>query len=412
MGEISDLKKTQKLEFPKGFLWGAATSAHQVEGNNTHSDWWNWEQKGGGTQPSSLACDHYHRFEEDFELAKSLGHNAHRLSIEWARIEPEEGQWDEKEIEHYQKVLKSLKGKDMQTFVSLFHVTLPFWFAQKGGFEKKQNIKYFKRFALVVVSRLNDKVDFWVTVNEPQAVPLAAYAVALWPPQKRDKLLALKVYLNLALAHRQVYKALKNEFPAAKIGAVVNMPALRFYGGEPLKEFVPSVVKKFVNRSFLKLTRGCHDFLGVNYYFFHEIKFKDLTLDTNDLDSEAIEKVMLLERSDLGWPIYPPGIYEVVMDLKKYKLPIYITENGVADAEDKHRERFIINHLQWLHQAIREGADVRGYLHWSLMDNFEWAFGFKPRFGLVEVDFKTQERKVRKSALTYAKICRENALMI
>ena len=368
-----------------------------------------WEQGGGGAEPSGAACDHYNRFEEDFELVKRLGHNAHRLSIGWARIEPEEGKWDEKEIEHYQRVLKSLKDKNIKTFVSLLHVVLPNWFAKKGGFEKRENINYFRRFALFAASKFNDKVDFWVTVNEPKAAPLAAYAFGLWPPQKRNKLLAFKVYLNLASAHRQVYQALKSEFPAARVGVVINMSALHCYGGGLAKNLTSEIAEKLINRSFLGLTKGNHDFIGVNYYFFHNIKLKDLTIKVN---KRLLEQTMLLERSDLGWPIYPPGIHEVVMDLKKYRLPIYITENGVADAEDKHREKFIVNHLQWLHQAIEEGADVRGYLHWTLMDNFEWAFGYKPRFGLVEVNFKTQKRKIRKSALAYAKICKKNALTI
>ncbi len=162
--------KKQKLVFPKNFLWGAATAAHQVEGNNLYNDWWAWEKKGGGTKPSGIACDHYKRFEEDFELAKKLNHNAHRLSIEWSRIEPEEGQWDEEVVKHYQEVLQSLKDKEMKTFVSLFHVTLPLWFAKKGGFEKKENIEYFKKFALFAASAFADKVDFWVTVNETKTV--------------------------------------------------------------------------------------------------------------------------------------------------------------------------------------------------------------------------------------------------
>ncbi len=406
------MKKTdrkQKLIFPKNFLWGAATAAHQVEGNNLHSDWWAWEKKGGGTEPSGVACDHYHRFEEDFKLAKRLNHNAHRLSIEWSRIEPEEGKWNQEAIEHYKRVLESLKHKQIKTFVSLFHVTLPLWFAQKGGFEKKENIEYFKKFALLTVSALADKVDFWVTVNEPKTVIAGAYLQGLWPPQEKNKLLALRVYRNLALAHKGVYRAFKNEFPGAQVGAVINMPALHYHGHRILGRFVPQFVRFFLNHSFYLLTGDTHDFLGLNYYLFHNIRLKDLT---TKYTKKKLEQTMLLERSDLGWPIYPSGIYEALMSLKKYNLPIYITENGVADAKDKHREEFILNHLQWVHQALEEGVDVRGYLHWTLMDNYEWAFGFKPKFGLIEVDFKTQKRKIRKSALAYSKICKENAIVL
>jgi len=405
------MKKTnekQKLIFPKDFLWGAATAAHQVEGNNKYNDWWEWEKRKD-VKASGIASDHFSRFEKDFELAKKLNHNAHRLSIEWSRIEPEEGKWDEKAIQHYQKVLQTLQKKRIKTFVSLFHVTLPQWFAKKGGFEKKENIKYFKRFSLFAASAFADKVDFWVTVNEPKTVVGAAYLQGLWPPQKKNKLLALRVYRNLALAHKEVYQAMKNEFPSAQVGAVVNMPALHHYGNQFLGRLIPSFIKLILNRSFYLLTGDTHDFLGLNYYILHNIRFQDLT---TKITKKKIEETMLLERSDLGWPIYPQGIYEALISLKKYRRPIYITENGVADAQDRYRTKFILDHLQWVHQAIQEGVDVRGYLHWTLMDNFEWAFGFKPKFGLIEVDFKTQERKMRKSAYTYAKICKENAVAL
>lgn len=221
----------------------------------------------------------------------------------------------------------------------------------------------------------------------------------------------LAVYLNLTSAHKVAYRSIHNIKKDAKVGIAANISTYHSFGGYFVGSLVSRIAKFLVNDSFYFLTRGYHDFLGVNYYFFHNFSLKDLSL-IRKLNLRSLEQTILLERSDLGWPIYPPGIYEVVMDLRKYRLPIYITENGVADAEDKHRGRFIVNHLQWLHQAIEDGADIRGYLHWTLMDNFEWAFGFKPKFGLVEVDFKTQERKIRPSAFTYTKICKENALMV
>ncbi|MBM4402596.1 MAG: glycoside hydrolase family 1 protein [Candidatus Cloacimonetes bacterium] len=400
-----------QLKFPDRFLWGAATAAHQVEGGNINSNWWAWEQKGGGAEPSGIACDHYNRFEQDFELAKSLGHNAHRLSIEWARIEPREGKWDKEAICHYQKVLQSLKEKNMKTFVTLFHFTLPFWFAQKGGFEKKENIGYFNRFANQVLYYFKDLTDFWLTVNEPNIYVGSSYLKGIWPPQKRSPLSTLNVYLNLAAAHKSVYKSIHNIKKDAKVGIAANISAFHSFGSHLIGTAISKISNFLFNDSFYFLTQDYHDFLGVNYYLLHNFSAKDFFL-IKKLNLKSIEQTMLLKRSDLGWPIYPRGIYEVVMNLKKYELPIYITENGIADATDKYRERFIINHLQWLHQAIKEGADVRGYLHWTLLDNFEWAFGFKPRFGLIKVDFQTQERKIRKSALTCANICKNNALVL
>ena len=403
--------KKQKLVFPKNFLWGAATAAHQVEGNNIHSDWWEWEKGGGGTEPSGIACDHYHRFEEDFRLAKELHHNAHRLSIEWARIEPEEGKWNEEAIQHYQEVLKSLHNKGIKTFVTLFHFTLPLWFAQKGGFEEKENLKYFDRYVDRMAYHLGDLVDFWITINEPSVYVGSSYLGGYWPPQKKNFLKLIQVYLNLARTHRSAYKSIHNIKKDAQVGMAMNISTFHSFGGYLPGMIVSKIAKFLANDSFYFLTRDYHDFLGINYYFFHNFSLKDLFL-LKKIGLKSIEETMMLKRSDLGWPIYPQGIYEVLMDLKHRHLPIYITENGVADVQDKHRENFILNHLQWLHQAIEEGVDVRGYLHWTLMDNYEWAFGFKPRFGLIEIDYKTQKRTIRKSALTYAKICQENAILL
>jgi beta-glucosidase len=411
---ISSVKianKKQKLIFPKDFLWGAATAAHQVEGNNIHNDWWEWEKRGGGAEPSGIACDHYNRFEEDFKLAKKLNHNAHRLSIEWARIEPEEGEWNEDAIEHYQGVLKSLRNKGMRTFATLFHFTLPAWFAKKGGFEKKENIEYFDRFVDRAAYHFGDMVDFWLTINEPNIYIGSSYLGGYWPPQKRNLPKAIQVYFNLARAHKSAYKSIHNIKKDAQVGMAANISTYHNIGGYLPGMVVSKVAKFLTNDSFYFLTRNYNDFLGVNYYFFHNFSLRDLFL-LKKISLKSIEETMMLERSDLGWPIYPPGIYEALISLKKYRLPIYITENGVADAQDKYREKFILNHLQWVHQAIKEGVDVRGYLHWTLMDNYEWAFGFKPKFGLVEVDFKTQKRKIRKSALTYSRICKENTIVL
>jgi len=403
--------QTQKLEFPQGFLWGAATAAHQVEGNNTQSDWWTWEKDGGGTEPSGRACDHYNRFEEDFELAKSLGHNAHRLSIEWARIEPEEGKWDEREMEHYRKVLQSLKDKNMAIFVTLFHFTLPLWFAKKGGFERKENLRYFNRFVNRAVCSFKNLVDFWITINEPNIYVTMAYLLALRPPQKRNISLALKVYRNLAAAHRLAYRSIHNLHQNAEVGVAVHLISFMARRGRFLSSFFLPFARFIVNDSFYFLTKECHDFLGANYYFSWRASLRDL-VSLWKLKRFDIGKAIEPKRSDLGWLTYPKGIYDVVTDLKKYNLPIYITENGIWDAEDKYRKKFIINNLRWLHQAIKEGADVRGYLYWSLMDNFEWDLGFKPRPGLAEINYATQKRRLRASAITYARVCKENSLLI
>lgn len=396
------------LKFPREFLWGSAAAAHQVEGNNIHNDWWAWEQ-AGGAEPSGLACDHYNRFEEDFDIAKSLNQNAHRFSIEWSRIEPREGHFDKKAVKHYHQVLDSLKSKGIKSFASLWHVTLPLWFAQRGGFEDVQNLKYFERFARLCAKEFGKKVDFWVTVNEPLNYAWAAYGVGFWPPQKKNWRTQWRVYFNLIQAHKRAYRAIKEILPQAKIGMALNMAAVHYHGRNPLMTAVAWILEAIFNRSFLLLARGYFDFIGVNYYFHHDISLKDLAVEVN---KKLAEQMMLMERNDYGSLFYPQGIYEVLVKLKKYKKPVYITENGVADAHDKLRKEFISQYLLWAHRAIEAGVDLRGYIYWSLTDNFEWVFGFKPRFGLVKIDYKNQKRTVRKSARFYARICKENALTL
>ncbi len=412
------------LKFPKEFFWGVAISAYQVEGGN-RNDWSEWEKENSDRLAreaktkwvpwqqekfpemfdpqnyiSGRACDHYNRYEEDLDIAKSLGINAFRLSTEWSRIEPEEGKFDEQEIKHYRKVLKAIRGRGMEPFVTLWHWTNPVWLAKRGGPENKKFPFYFSRYAKYVVQNLGKGVKFWLTLNEPTSVIINSYIKGIWPPQKRNLLSALKVYKILARAHNQIYQEIKNLEEDFQIGLANILQFVEPYNeGNFLDKLAATVSDYYVNKKFYSLTRGNHDFLAVQYYFHNKIKFPWKAKNENQ------------EVSDLGWEIYPEGIYHILKDLKKYNLPIYITENGLADAEDKKRVKFIKDHLYWVQRAIAEGADVRGYFHWSLLDNFEWDKGFWPRFGLVEVDYKTLERKIRPSAWKYAKICKNNELV-
>lgn len=414
------------LKFPDGFLWGAATSSHQVEGNN-HNDWSEWEnahaerlaresQTRFGNVPgwqerfgdtasrpdnyrSDTACDHWRRYEEDFDIVKNLNLNAYRFSIEWSRIEPEEGKFDEAAIEQYRQVLIALRERKLEPFVTLWHWTLPVWLEEKGGVESPDFPRHFERYAHLVVERLKDDVTFWMTLNEPTSVIGNAYLRGIWPPQKKSWWSALQVYRRLARAHRLAFHTIHQLSPAAQVGFGNILHSFEPYRRDSwLDELGIVVARFFTNRLMLHLTRGHHDYLAVQYYFHDRIKFyRRMTLDD-------------LPRTDLGWNIYPKGIYNVLDYLKGYRLPIYITENGLADADDTKRERFIADHLAWIHRAIEEGADVRGYFHWSLLDNFEWDKGFWPRFGLVEVVYATLERRIRPSARTYAEIARTNTL--
>lgn len=396
----------ETLKFPEGFLWGAATSAHQVEGNNIHSDWWEWETNH---QPpefrSGLACDEYHLFEQDFELAKQLNHNAHRLSIEWSRIEPREGEFDSAEIEHYKKVLTALKTRGFTVMLTLWHFTLPLWVTQKGGWENGATVGYFERFVKKIVPEIAEYVDLWVTMNEPGVYIYDTYIERVWPHAKKSWLAQIKTFMNLVAAHKRVYKYLHGRFPAGKpVGIANNTLSFESYHKHSFTEQVAVFLNDlFVNHLFYMFTKGTHDFLGINYYF--NIRFKDNKLTTQKKDlMEQTHDV-----SDLGWEIYPEGIFQVLTDLAD-DVPVYITECGIASTNDDRRNRFLISYLQEVARAIRAGVNVRGFFYWSLLDNFEWHLGFEPRFGLVEVDYQTQARHIRPSALVYTDIIQHNGI--
>jgi len=182
------------IEFPKDFLWGAATSAYQVEGENSNSDWWEWEKRGRGKEPSGQACRHYELYKEDFDLAKSLNHNTHRLSVEWSRIEPQEGVFSDKELAHYQQVLTALRERNLKPLVTLHHFTNPVWFSRIGGWENKRSIDYFLRYTKRVVEALGNQVEYWMTINEPLVYAYHAYILGVWPPEKKSVFAARRVF--------------------------------------------------------------------------------------------------------------------------------------------------------------------------------------------------------------------------
>lgn len=373
-----------KFKFPNGFYWGSAISAHQVEGNN-HNDWSEWEKKTRH-ELSGQACDHYNRFREDFDIAKSLGHNAHRFSIEWSRIEPKEGEWNEKEIQHYQEVINALREREIEPFVTLWHWALPLWVAKQGGWENKKTIADFARYAEKITFSIQG-VKFWMPLNEPEFWLANAYGSKNFPAPRKILFAGLRAYLHLVSAHKIVYKKLKNINQNFVVGIVESTGWI-----EP--RFFRWFLHDLRNFTFPWLVRGNFDFFGLNYY-------RKRTF----LGKQAEEK------SDMGWEVYPKGIYGMVKSAhSRFKKPIYITENGLADAKDAKRAEFIKEHIKWIARAMNDGVDVRGYLYWSLLDNFEWDKGFWPRFGLVEINYENMERKIRSSAYEYKKIIEENSI--
>lgn len=413
----------QELSFPQGFLFGAGTSSHQVEGN-TNNDWTQWEKQTARKRAqesiarfshvphwtdlqkeaanphnyiSGIACDHYRRFEEDFDIAQSLGHNAHRFSIEWSRIEPSEGVFDEAAIEHYRKVLRALKQRGMTPFVTLWHFMLPVWLAEKGGLESTDFPKYFKRYSEKIAQTLGEDIPFWITLNEPDVIASHAYLRGEWPPQKKSFVSFIRVVHHLISAHKQSYTVIKQFFPKAQMGIAKHQVAFEMAHDTHINRLLQKTAHYFWNQWFLNRIRHHQDFIGLNHYGRNVID--------NGFGKNPNERV-----TDFGWEFYPESLYQALMELKPYDKPIYITENGLADASDILRQEFIPRALACVHKAIADGADVRGYLHWSLLDNSELARGFWLRFGLVEVNYATQKRTCRPSALAYAEICKRNAL--
>jgi beta-glucosidase len=421
------------FRFPDRFLWGAATAAHHVEGNNDNCDWWEWELEGGHIKDGSVsgaACEHYTRYKQDFEMLHSMGHNAHRISIEWSRIERSPGEIDGQAVAHYRDVLETLRGLGMTPLVSLHHFTSPTWFAQAGGFEADTSVRAFGRFARLCAQEYGDLVDIWTTFNEPNVYAYQGYAIGEWPPQKQDLGAASRVQRNMVRAHAAAFDELKSGSHGgdARVGVAQHMrvfapnrpwlpldrlaarlPHLGFnhwflractdgYAGFPLgfRERIPEAA-------------GTMDYVGLNYYSRDMVAF-DLTRPTS-LFSHNFARPGA-ELSDFQMEVYPEGIHTVLLDAwRTYGKPIYITENGVADATDRLRPRALVSHLAECGRAMLDGVDLRGYLHWSTMDNFEWAEGYRMRFGLVEVDFQTQERIPRPSAALYSRLIAQRGLV-
>lgn len=382
----------------RSFLFGAATSAHQVEGSNVHSDWWEWEKKTPGIERSGQAVDHYHRFREDFALARALGHTAHRLSIEWSRIEPAPGMFNRNEIQHYREVLQELRRQHLVSFVTLWHFTSPQWFMKRGGWLAGDAPELFGRYVNVIAEELGDLIDFWVTVNEPMVYATMSYWRKRWPPQHRSIRGLTKTVAQLARAHGVAYRKIHRLYPAAQVGMAKHLIAYVPDQEQQLDDRLFAGLENWwFNRRWFALTGNTHDFIGVNYYFTRKLRVHVFPPSMREVDWPG-------PKSDIGWAIRPEGLTHVLLEMKRYNKPIYITENGLADADDSKRSDFIRAHLRAVEKAQAQGADVRGYLHWSLLDNFEWDLGFKPRFGLVEVDYETLTRKPRPSAYVYKAI--------
>jgi beta-glucosidase len=410
--------------FPKNFFWGASTAAHQVEGNN-YNDWsvWelahakelaqtahrrlsyldNWDKiKKQAEDPnnyvSGRGVEHYKRYKEDFDIVKQLNMNAFRFSIEWSRLEPKEGVWDLAELDHYKKYIAELRKRNIEPFLNIWHWTMPTWFTQKGAFSKKRNLVYFDRFVKKIAEELVDDVSYVITLNEPNVYAAEAYITAQRPPQKKNIGEFLIVYRNLWLAHRRAYKILKIKKPSLQVGIasqLANIQAKRPHNF--FDEASTKIMRYLWNWLFLKRTSRYQDFIGINYYF------------TNYFTGLLKEIDPKFPRSDQGIYMEPEGIYPIMLRTwSRFKKPIFITENGLADSTDHYRRWWIEESIVAMERAISDGVDLRGYLHWSLLDNFEWEFGYWPHYGLVSVDrTNNMKRTIKPSAKWFAERIKE-----
>ncbi len=395
--------------FPPNFLWGTSTSAHQVEGDNKNNDFWIWEKRLKRKFRSGIACNQYVDFKNDFRLArKVLNNNSHRISIEWSRIEPEEGKFNKKEINHYKRVIKEMRSQNLEPLVTLHHFTNPIWISQTGGWTNKNNIKYFIRYAALISKEFSHLANNWLTINEANVYPFLSYVAGIYPPNRKNLIEALKVYFNMANAHKKVYEIIHKDNPNSFVGMAVSMSDYK--GKGLIEKLLVPIVRWISNYSFIYITHGYHDYIGINHYLLYILNLK-AGFNITPRKEKGYIRILDRKESDIGWLIYPKGIYNVIKRTwNKYKIPIIITENGIADISDQLRQRYLVDYLTWVKQAIDEGMDIRGYFHWSLLDNIEWGLGRTVKFGLFKTNFTTMERVPRKSALIYAKIAKENRL--
>lgn len=437
----------EPFTLPDSVLLGAATAATQIEGGDTNNNWYHWYAAGrvkDGSDPS-IACDHWNRVDEDTSLLRELGCHTYRMGVEWSRIEPTRGEIDEVAVEHYRDELRGLRDAGIVPLLTIYHFSHPLWFEQMGGWMSRHAVSCYLNFAELVVRRLGDLVEDWITINEPNIYLIFSRVMGLWPPGRKSVREYLRGRRHMVRAHRHAYEMIH------RVSLELDRPTPRVGVAHHLRVFDPatdSLLDRTMARIFTLMSqdiflgpmtgppvkrsrRGPHggshggphspggnspaphppkrwaDFLGVNYYSRDIVRF-------SANPAIGFGRRMNLEGApvnDMGWELYPEGLYRLVRHYaERYDLPVYITENGVCDSRDAFRARYIYDHLYQVHRLIEDGIDVRRYYYWTLTDNFEWTEGTTARFGLVYVDFDTQRRAPRESARFYAELCRARAV--
>ncbi len=381
-------------DFPPAFVWGVATAAHQVEGGNVNADWWAWEHQSGSgcVEPSGDACDSLHRWREDVDLVAQLGLNAYRFGVEWARVEPADGEWSLASLDHYRRICAACRARGIQPVVTLQHFTLPRWLAERGGWEAPDAAERFAAYAARVDAHLGDLVGRCCTVNEPNIASLMGYRLGLFPPGARDGPERQRA-VNAATirAHRAAVEALRagrGRYPVGLTLAMAQLVAVE--GGTAARD----EARLLLEDEFLAATAG-DDFVGVQCYT--RLRFGPGGSLLPPADGVAV--------TQMGYEYWPQVVEHAVRRAANATgLPVVVTENGIATADDRQRIAYLAEALAGLARCVADGVDVRGYFVWSLLDNFEWTLGFAPTFGLVGVDRRTFERRPKPSAFWYGTV--------
>jgi beta-glucosidase len=442
-----------RLTFPKDFLWGAATAAYQIEGapaedGKSPSVWDTFSHTPGkiaGGDTGDTACDHYHRYEDDIVCMKALHLNAYRLSISWPRVFPDDtGRPNEAGMAFYRNLIGRLREEGIQPAVTLYHWDLPQWLQDRGGWASRDTVDQFEAYARYVFAELGDVVPIWITHNEPWVASFLGHWRGVHAPGLTDFAAALRAAHHILLSHGKAVRAYREMGYTGQIGITLNMVPVypagdtpadlqaaerndQYCNGwftEPLfagvypealwRWFSERVEMPQVNPGDLEIISAPVDFLGINYYSPSYTRY-----DESDWPLEVGTVSTGKEKTEMGWEVYPEGLYDLLARVYgKYRIPILITENGAAyrdvlrdgKVEDEKRIEYLYKHLAQAHRAIEDGVDLRGYFVWSLIDNFEWAEGFRKRFGIVYVEYPTQRRIIKKSGYWYARVAMNNGI--
>jgi beta-glucosidase len=381
-----------KASLPSSFLWGTATSAYQIEGDGRNTDWWRFEHAEDSTtvEPCGDACDSWHRYEEDLDIVQNLGLNAYRFSIEWARIEPQQGTFSQDALAHYRQVIEACRRRSITAVVTLHHFTLPLWAADAGGFENPDIASWMGTYARAVGEALGDLIDVACTVNEPNIVALLGYFLGHFPPAVTDWVRFSNVNKSMRACHvamRDALRAGPGDFP---IGFCLSMQEWEAEsGGEDLLTMMVSEMED----QYLSTLSG-DDFLGVQCYTKIQLGPDGRVPATGEV-------------TEMGYLFWPQCVeFTVRRAALATDIPIMVTENGIGTNDDAQRIRYLEQALRGMKNAQDDGIDVRGYFQWSLLDNFEWALGYGPKFGIVAVDRTTFKRTPKPSAQWYADVTR------